>query len=109
MMNLTKSRAFMSVALVAGMAVLAACAPEGGDYMETVALTDKPMNTATRSCGANSMGWLIGQPESTLAAVTITGPVVVIPAGKGAPSGNDPSRLNVQLDADGRIISLTCG
>lgn len=108
-MTFTKSRAALAISLTAGMAFLAACAPEGGDYMESVALTNKPLNTATASCGANQMGWLIGQPESTLAAVSIAGPVAVILAGEGAPSGSDPSRLNVNMDINGRIASLTCG
>ena len=108
MTNFFKSRGFLSVTLIVAAFALQACEPEGGDYMETVAL-DAPIATSTRSCGANDMGWLIGQPESTLAAVTIPGPVRVISPDEAVTMDHNPSRLNVHLDVDGRITSLTCG
>lgn len=112
-MKISYKRAFLPAALVVGAAVLTACAPAGGDYLETVALPPEPtaqnIPTSTRSCNANEMGWLIGQPETTLAAVSLAGPVEVINSGGSMPSGSNPQRLLVILDADGRISRLACG
>lgn len=111
MTSILKSRAFQSIAVIATAFLLQACATEGGDYMETVGI-DVPATTtttSTRSCGANGMGWLIGQPESTLAAVTISAPVRIIKPGQAVTMDHSPSRLNVHLDTAGRITSLTCG
>ncbi|MHA1127554.1 MAG: I78 family peptidase inhibitor [Alphaproteobacteria bacterium] len=112
MTNLFKSRGFLSATVVATAFLLQACAPEGGDYMESVEISQPAptlTHTSTVACNAGSMGWLIGQPESTLAAVTLPAPVRIIQAGEAVTMDHNPSRLNVQLDVTGRISSLTCG
>lgn len=112
MTSFLKSRRFLSATVVASAFLLQACAPEGGDYMESVGVVPPasvPTATSTVACNAGSMGWLIGQPESTLAAVALPAPVRIIQVGEAVTMDHNPSRLNVQLDVNGRISSLTCG
>ena len=62
----------------------------------------------TDPCGAKGYSSLLGAP---LAAVTLPADLNdrVIQPGTAATTDFDPSRLNLELDANGTIIGLSCG
>lgn len=61
------------------------------------------------ACGAPGLQGLVGQPRSVLAAMTFAGPVRVIEPGMAVTMDYSPNRLNIELDAGGRITRVTCG
>jgi hypothetical protein len=52
---------------------------------------------------------LIGQPVSRFSAEARQGPARVIRPGRPVTMDYNPLRLNVLLDADDRIVGLSCG
>jgi len=61
------------------------------------------------SCGAADLQSLIGQPESVLATMRFGTVVRVIHPGDMVTEDYSPSRLNIRIDASGRIAALGCG
>lgn len=86
------------LALCAALAplALAACVTEMPDPME-------------QSCGAEGLQGLVGQYRGVLAAMTFKGPVRVIEPGMAVTMDYSPSRLNIELDAAGKITRVYCG
>ena len=64
---------------------------------------------AKDSCGAAGLASLIGQPVSRFSAQTRQGPARVIRPGQPITMDYNPLRLNVLLDADDRILGVSCG
>lgn len=108
---------FFRASVVAIAMLVQACQPGQSNYLTGVGgVTEEAAQAAaaqvpqnTRGCGISAVRWLIGQPESTMAAMSISGPVRVIPAGGRVSSDHNPARKNFQLDVGGRISSITCG
>ncbi len=69
-----------------------------------------PKLSGPDSCGAPGMQYLVGQNESVLAAMTFeAGNIRVIRPGMAVTQDYRPTRLNLTLDAKGRITRVYCG
>jgi len=64
---------------------------------------------AEDTCGAAGLASLIGQPVSQFNRQARQGPARVIRPGQPVTMDYNPLRLNVLLDADDRIVGLSCG
>ncbi len=76
--------------------VLAGCAPPVGD-------------TQSDDCGANGLAWLVGEPESLLAAMTFVDTTRFIGPGDAVTMDFNAERLNIVTGKDGRIARVYCG
>jgi hypothetical protein len=89
--------------LLAGLC-LAACSGAGGSG------SPAPRQTADPAlCGADRMAHLTGGPATALPGDEVDGPLRLIRPGDAVTEDFNPARLNVTLDAQGHILSLTCG
>ena len=61
------------------------------------------------ACGAAGMQDLVGKDRSVLAAMTLPAGTRVITPGMAVTEDFSTSRLNIDLDARGRITGLWCG
>lgn len=61
------------------------------------------------ACGASGMQGLIGQDRAVLAAMTLPLGSRVIAPGMAITEDYSPQRLNLDLDARGRITRVWCG
>jgi hypothetical protein len=86
---------------IALMLLLAACqpAPDPGS----------PGGDSLARCGGGPVGALIGQPVSAMPATGGWTALRVIEPGMAVTEDYSPSRLNVGLDRQGRIIGVACG
>ncbi len=64
---------------------------------------------APDTCGAAAYRPLIGQDVSMFSPAGRPGPSRIIRPGQVVTMDYDPERLNVQLDDDDRIVSVSCG
>ena len=69
----------------------------------------RPVDAIAKECGADGYGNLIGQSVDFLADKTFPNPVRIIKPGMAVTMDYSPSRLNVDLDKNNRIIRLWCG
>lgn len=104
----------LRAAAITGVALLTACQPANSPYMNSVALDTQAIAAAqaptnTQGCGVGSVRWLVGQPESSIASINISGPMRVVPVGGAVTMDHVPNRKNFILDVDGRIARITCG
>lgn len=60
-------------------------------------------------CGATALQHLIGAPESVLASMRFAQKLRVIHPGQAVTMDYNPARLNIEIDAEGRIATLRCG
>jgi hypothetical protein len=60
-------------------------------------------------CGADDMGYLIGQHVSGVDLNSLAEKVRVISPGDMVTMDYRPDRLNIDLDASGTIVALRCG
>lgn len=83
--------------IIAGLLFAAACAR-----------TETPEPTTPDSCGAAGYQGLVG---AQLAAVTLPAGLnmEIVEFGAAPPSPDDPSRILMQLDTQGRITRVYCG
>lgn len=61
------------------------------------------------ACGAPALQGLVGQPLAAFEALDRKGPVRVLRPGQPATMDYSPARLNVVLDAQDRIVKVSCG
>lgn len=61
------------------------------------------------ACGASGMQDLVGRNRSVLAAMTLPAGSRVIEPGMPVTEDYSPQRLNLDLDAGGRIVRVWCG
>jgi hypothetical protein len=61
------------------------------------------------SCGASGMQDLVGRDRSVLAAMSLPQGTRVIEPGMPITEDYSAARLNIDLDAQGRIVRLWCG
>ncbi len=85
--------------LTAALAALAACQDEAAP----------PPAPPADSCGAATLQGLVGQPEGMAAAVKAPGPVRILRPGMAVTMDYSPTRLNIEIGTDGRILRLSCG
>ncbi len=62
----------------------------------------------TASCGAESLQGLVGQPESVAAAMAFAREVRIIRPGTAVTMDYRPDRLNIVIDAGGKISAVHC-
>jgi hypothetical protein len=90
--------------------LLAACTPTPGPEALPMPLSDNGLEKREPdSCGAASLGHLIGQNEGVVRTVRTKGAYRVIPPGALVTQDYDSFRLNVHIDDAGMIEKLTCG
>ena len=68
-----------------------------------------PAEPQQNACGAEGMQHLVGKDQSVLAAMTLPAGTRVITPGMAVTEDYSASRLNIDLDAQGRITGLWCG
>lgn len=85
--------------LTAALAALAACQDEAAPQLTPPA----------DACGAATLQGLVGQPEGMAAAVKAPGPVRILRPGMAVTMDYSPTRLNIEIGTDGRILRLSCG
>ena len=61
------------------------------------------------SCGASTLQWLVGQPDSALQAMSFPASMRVIRPGTRITQDVVPGRLNVSVSGAGVITAVTCG
>lgn len=88
--------------LALSTAVLAGCVPVEQPPID-------PGLPPADACGAPGLQGLVGQDRRVLASMTFPSPTRVIEPGMAVTMDYNPTRLNIELDAGGRIIRVTCG
>ncbi len=86
---------------IAMILLLAACQP--------VPDPGRPGGNSLARCGGDPVGALIGQPVSAMPATGGWMALRVIEPGMAVTEDYSPSRLNVALDQQGRIVGVACG
>lgn len=61
------------------------------------------------ACPAPDLTYLIGQPEDAATGISHDGVIRIIQPGMAITEDYSPSRLNIEIDEDGRIARLYCG
>ena len=109
MTNFKKSG--FGVAVIATAFILQGCEPSVPEYFQQVDVVAAQTSsaTSTRSCNANTLQWMVGQPEGVIAGVELAGPVRVIGVNQAITMEHNPARTNFYLDVAGRITRVTCG
>ena len=69
----------------------------------------RPGGKSLARCGGDPVGALIGQPVSAMPATGVWTALRVIEPGMAVTEDYSPSRLNVALDLQGRIVGVACG
>lgn len=97
----------MRAAALLCLMALSACA----DPIPSRAGDPDPSSPAAASgaCGAAGQSALIGQPVSRFSAQARQGPARIMRPGQPVSLDYNPLRLNVLLDADERIVGVSCG
>lgn len=83
------------------MLALVACTPAGAPPVDPLPNVE--------SCGAEGLQQLLGQPEAVLATLRFSTVLRVIRPGMAVTMDYSPSRLNIEIDATGRISRISCG
>lgn len=82
----------------AAVLMLAGCDPVG-----------PPQPGPDATCPAPDYLALVGQPQSAAAGISYGGDMRIIRPGMAVTMDYNPSRLNVEIGADGRIGRIFCG
>lgn len=80
--------------------MLAGCVP---------ATPEPPVQSAPDACGASALQSLTGQPEAVLATMRFAQRLRVIHPGEAVTLDYSESRLNIEINAQGRIATVHCG
>lgn len=87
--------------LLALILLVAACQP--------VPDPGRPGGNSLERCGGGPVGALMGQSVSAMPAIGGWTTLRVIEPGMAVTEDYSPSRLNVALDQQGRIVGVACG
>lgn len=87
-------------------AVLGLAMALAGCVVEAPPVPDLPPEGA---CGAPGLQGLVGQHRRVLETMRFAVPVRVIEPGMAVTMDYSPQRLNIELDAGGRITRVSCG
>ncbi len=88
--------------------VLAAAALSGC-VMADDAMVPMPPAPEAAACRAPGLQGLVGQPETVIQTMRLTGTVRVIRPGMMITQDFSPSRVNIAIGPDGRIARVWCG
>ncbi|MCI2399469.1 I78 family peptidase inhibitor [Aliiroseovarius subalbicans] len=80
----------------------------GAIMLGLAACLPTPIQTPT-DCGASQLQYLVGKPEVVLQAVQLPTPHRIIHPGDMVTMDLQPSRMNVTINAAGKISKITCG
>lgn len=69
----------------------------------------EPVGGEADGCGAAGLQFLLGQSDKVLETLRFAGPVRIIRPGMGVTMDYSAERLNIEIDAAGKISRLTCG
>ena len=69
----------------------------------------EPIAGGPGSCDAEAWAHLVGQHRDVFAAMTFPAPMRIIEPGDAITMDHNPARLNVVLDARGRVARVYCG
>lgn len=94
----------MRPAVLLSPLVIAACVA-GVASPDSGGITPPPAGT----CGAPALQGLIGQSETVLQAMTFAVPVRIIHPGTAVTMDYREDRLNIEIDAGGKISHIRCG
>ena len=61
------------------------------------------------ACGASGLAWLVGEPESLLAAMTFEETTRFIGPGDAVTMDYSAERLNIVTGENGRVVRVFCG
>lgn len=84
-------------------------APGGALCLALAACVPAPDLPGPNACGADGMQDLPGKDRGVLAAMTLPAGTRVITPGMAVTEDYRPARLNIDLDARGRITGVWCG
>jgi hypothetical protein len=84
--------------LTMALAIVSACKDE-----------PQPPGMPDDRCGAAALHALVGQTEGIVAGAKAPGPVRIIRPGMAVTMDYSPTRLNIEIGTDGRILRLSCG
>ena len=73
------------------------------------AIVAQPSDSSADLCNAASYDTLVGQPRNILDVMRFSGPVRIIGPGDMVTMDHNPARLNIDIDASGRIAKFHCG
>jgi peptidase inhibitor I78 family protein len=79
------------------LAILAACATAADPL------------AGSRTCGADRLQHLLGQPGSQVALLGLPGPLRMIDPGTMVTQDFRPDRINFEMDEAGNIRRISCG
>ena len=68
-----------------------------------------PHNADSQTCGAAGLQRLVGQPEEVLHKMRLKPPLRILKPNMAVTTDFRADRLNIELDADGRIARVFCG
>jgi len=81
-----------------GAIALAACQPDREAAPDTA-----------KSCGADALQHLVGEPRSAFESQNIDAPTRILPPGSVMTMDHRLDRLNIDLDEEGQITRIWCG
>lgn len=94
----------LPLAIVLGGCVSAETPPESPDPLKSA----RPV-PPVESCNASQIQGLIGQPASVLNEMSLAEPFRIIKPGMAVTMDYAPERMNIHLDKNNLIESVTCG
>ena len=94
---------YRGAAVLAAVLLLAAC--HRGELPKPYVAPELPDDI----CGSKPLRQFVGQPASVLDNLYIPDPKRFVHAGDAVTQDYVPERLNIMLDAGGRISGLRCG
>ncbi|MEO1920086.1 MAG: I78 family peptidase inhibitor [Paracoccaceae bacterium] len=101
------------VGIVSTAFLLQACAPTTPEYFrevdEIATQAAEDMLVEVQACNSTTLQWMVGQSQTIITAVEITGPVRIIGVDQVITMEYDPLRTNFYLDVAGHITRVTCG
>ena len=88
--------------LAISLVALSACTPDSP-------YASKPLTENTDACGAKALQNLLGKPASALETIKFAAETRVIRPNDAVTMDYNPQRLNIETDARGVIVRMTCG
>ena len=83
---------------------------EYGEPVQLKVETEPSQSTSKGECLADTLSFLVGQPETALAAMEYPANTRVFPEGQEVNiENNQPSRLNLVIGSERKIVNIFCG
>lgn len=110
-LNISLFRLVVRGAAIASLLAAAGCDAIGPKRSPGAAILPPSALVAlgVQGCGAEGLGASLGKPFPVLADVQMAGHLRVLRPGQGITRDLVPTRLNAEVDGQGRILRLFCG